>query len=81
MRSTMEMSSRDQWVPPSACVTLRQSFIGRNTWVARVKSGRASRRVRGSRVCASINDMLGLRRTILEVLYFARYSCSRYLGL
>ena len=32
------------------------------------KSGRASRRVRGSRDWASMKDMLGRRRTMLEDL-------------
>jgi hypothetical protein len=47
--------------------------------VVREKSGSAWRSVRGSGVWRSIKDMLGRRRTILEVLYWARNSCSRYL--
>lgn len=81
MRSTIEIRSKDQCVPPSAWVTLRQSFIGRKTWETPAKLGRASLRVCGFGVWRIMNDMLGRRRTMLEDFCFARTSCSRYLDL
>ena len=53
--------------------------MGRKICVVREKSGSASFNVRGSRVCISMNDMEGRRRTMLAFLYSLRYSRSRYL--
>lgn len=75
----METRRRDQWEPPSATVTDRASFMGRNTCVVLEKSGRASLRVRGLGVCINMNAMEGRRRTICEFVYLERCSRSRYL--
>ncbi len=66
-------------MPPSATEGLRASLMGRKICVVLEKSGRASLRVRTSRVCISMKAMEGRRRTMCEAGKLQSFSRSRYL--